>query len=485
MAGALRRGAEAFEALRRCVEACGEPCEGSIMHTWNSWAPVPAMEAKQRTNLFHLAQSLGGSALILEVGFNAGHSVCLMLLANASAKVVAFDLCEHRYTKPCVEVLRRFFGPRLELVEGSSTNTLPEYRQRKLGFDLFHIDGGHQYHQALADLRNCRALARGEALLVLDDTEIVGVGAAWSDFLAAGALVELAPPHELGRFKHGIGKVVPDSPAKCSACLSLATFACGGCRQVRYCSDACARRHWRRHRAVCSSRWTPPAPLTPLTQIEPALLKSRADGVLVAAEDLAKGAVLFEEPPLAWQPAPARRSSLCTCGHPGVKLCTVCGQASLCGSCTCRMCPELKITQGHVGTFTLVALDVLRRWEEGHLPAESLAAVAAVPTEAVRSAQAVQKVAHFCSAVRWSDRRAEEILAAVIRGRIEHATNASPVARLKVGIGYYPKFARLRAANAHAEANVEVKLAPCPAHACTIQAVLKEAVPAGEPLRVG
>ncbi|CAJ1357859.1 unnamed protein product, partial [Effrenium voratum] len=225
---------------------------------------------------------------------------------------------------------------------------------------------------------------------------------------------------------------------------------------VRYCSDACASRGSQTSLAATSRRvqLSLDAAGAAHTAIEPALLKSRADGaaasdpsVLVAAEDLAKGAVLFEE-----------RSSLCTCGHPGVKLCTVCGQARLCGSCACRMCllaligPELKITQGQV----------LRRWEEGHLPAESLAAVAAVPTEAVRSAQAVQKVAHFCSAVRWSDRRAEEILAAVIRGRIEHATNASPV-----GIGYYPKFARLRAANAHAEA------------------VLKEAVPAGEPLRVG
>eukprot|EP00435_Cladocopium_sp_Y103_P049797 s1270_g15.t1 len=146
-----------FEELQTCVQASGEPCEGSIMHTWNSFAPVPEMKSKQR-NLFHLAQQAGEGAKILEVGFNAGHSVCLMMLANPTSKVITFDLCEHHYTKPCVEALKRFFGPhRLELVEGSSADTLPRFHRQQpdVQFDLFHVDGGHQYQQALADLKNC------------------------------------------------------------------------------------------------------------------------------------------------------------------------------------------------------------------------------------------------------------------------------------------------------------------------------------------
>ena len=63
------------------------------------------MAGKQR-NLFALAQE---AQKVLEVGFNAGHSVGLMLLAHERLQVTAFDLAEHRYTKGCVEVGRRKF----------------------------------------------------------------------------------------------------------------------------------------------------------------------------------------------------------------------------------------------------------------------------------------------------------------------------------------------------------------------------------------
>lgn len=53
----------------------------------------------------------------------------------------------------------------------------------------------------------------------------------------------------------------------------------------------------------------------------------------------------------------------------------------------------------------MLALEVLRDWEERRLPSDALA-VSEVREEARRAAVAVQKVGHFCSAVRWSDRRA-------------------------------------------------------------------------------
>lgn len=66
----------------------------------------------------------GGSAELAQVGFNAGHSACLLLLANPRARLVAFDLCEHGYARPCAEALRRAFGVhRVELVAGPSGET--------------------------------------------------------------------------------------------------------------------------------------------------------------------------------------------------------------------------------------------------------------------------------------------------------------------------------------------------------------------------
>lgn len=492
---------DAFASLRRCVEASGEPCEGNIMHTWNSWEPQPDMEAKQR-NLFHLSQSLCEQRcepVLLEVGFNAGHSVCLMMLANQRAKVVAFDLCEHTYTKPCAKVLQSIFGQdRLHLVEGSSNATLPEYHQRhpNVRFDLFHVDGGHQYRQALTDLESCCQMAHQDAentsILVLDDTDITGVAAAWADFVAGGHLVERAPPHALGRYRHGVGEVIPYGASRCGACGSAgADWACGGCGQVRYCDDKCGRIHWSLHRTVCSSRARPPPALAQPSEVLPSsLLSNRSDGVLLAAKSLSVGDVLCSEPPLTWQPVPAMRASLCArCGATQALLrCAVCQQVSYCARCRstssspCAMCPELSITQGHVGAFTLVGLEILRDWEEGRLQPGDLLKPSEVAMQQARGCSvSVQKVAHFCSAVRWSDERAEEILAAVIAGRIEHTAAGKPV-----GVGYYPSFARLRAGATSCEkANVSLRILQGSKHAFTIQAVVSQPIPEGAALHLG
>lgn len=481
-----------FQELQRCVQASGEPCEGSIMHTWNSFAPVPEMKSKQR-NLFHLAQQAGEGAKILEVGFNAGHSVCLMMLANPTSKVVAFDLCEHHYTKPCAEALKRFFGPhRLELVEGSSANTLPSFHRQQpdVHFDLFHVDGGHQYQQALADLKNCRAMARqppAVSTVVMDDTDLVGVGAAWEDFLAAGGALPLEAPYPLGHYKHGIGEVIPfpAMQATCSSCGGCAVYACGSCGEVRYCGETCGRAHWRRHRQVCRARVKPPPDLAPLQEVIPSdLLRSRTDGVLVAAQDLPVGRLLFEEPPLAWQAAPPMRRHFCArCGTSASarSLRCGCGQATFCESCgvKCKMCPELSITRGHVGAFTLVALEVLRDWENHQLPRHALsAATAEAQDEARRVTAAVQKVAHFCSAVRWSDQRAEELVGSIISGRVQHASAAA------VGVGYYPKLARLRAKNSSHQANVELQFRPSKEHAFALQVLVLSSISEGEVIHV-
>eukprot|EP00913_Durusdinium_trenchii_P006856 g6447.t1 len=157
--------------------------------------------------------------------------------------------------------------------------------------------------------------------------------------------------------------------------------------------------------------------ISPLDKVVPSdLLSSRADGALLATQDLPVGQLLFEEVPLAWQPAPNLRRRLCVaCGVPAAKLCGGCEQVSLCGACdTCKMCPELSITRGHVSAFTLVALQVLRDWEEHRLPPEALTMTQAAPLEAQRLTPSVQKVAHFCSAVRWSDQRNG---AALVQGR--------------------------------------------------------------------
>eukprot|EP00439_Symbiodinium_sp_Y106_P048478 s377_g6.t1 len=333
--------------------------------------------------------------------------------------------------------------------------------------------------------------AEKTSILVLDDTDITGVAAAWADFVAAGRLVERAPPHELGRYRHGVGEVIPYGASRCSACGSAgADWACGGCGQVRYCDDKCGRIHWSLHRTVCSSRARPsPAlaePSEAMQALPSSLVASRSDGVLLAAKSLFAGDVLCSEPPLAWQPVPAMRASLCArCGATQALLrCAVCQQVNYCTRCRsassspCIMCPELSITQGHAGAFTLVGLEILRDWEEGRLqPGDLLKPSGVVMQQARGCSTSVQKVAHFCSAVRWSDERAEEILAAVVAGRIEHTAGGKPV-----GVGYYPSFARLRAgATPYEKANVSLRILQGSKHAFTIQAVPRDDQPKRAP----
>lgn len=45
------------------------------------------------------------AGVVIEIGFNAGHSSLLMLAAHPTLHVVAFDLCEHSYTRQFTELL--------------------------------------------------------------------------------------------------------------------------------------------------------------------------------------------------------------------------------------------------------------------------------------------------------------------------------------------------------------------------------------------
>lgn len=126
----------------------------------------------KQVNLFNLAKN---AKYILEIGFNAGHSTALMLLANPSSKILHFDLCEHAYGKRCYEFLKSVFGPErfIELVGGDSRSTVPAYKQTVadmgIQFDLIHIDGGHTDLVAMSDISHCKDYACKDNIVVVDD----------------------------------------------------------------------------------------------------------------------------------------------------------------------------------------------------------------------------------------------------------------------------------------------------------------------------
>jgi predicted O-methyltransferase YrrM len=186
---ALEKVAPDLAALDEVVRASGEPLEGNLLYMHQSFEPNPKNQAKQQ-NLYSLARALPAEdAVIVEIGFNAGHSCLLMLAAHPTARIVVFDLCEHSYTLRCFEVLSVAYPGRLELLRGRSQQTVPERLcSSRLRADLFHIDGDHSPAGARTDLQNCALLARPGAQVVFDDVCFSPLKAIWTELHDAGLL---------------------------------------------------------------------------------------------------------------------------------------------------------------------------------------------------------------------------------------------------------------------------------------------------------
>lgn len=110
--------------------------------------------------------------MVMEIGFNAGHSAELFLKTNPDIKLVSFDIGIHDYVCIGKEYIDHMYPNRHTLIIGDSTKTVPEYIEShpNVKFDIIFIDGGHSYEVAKADILNCAKLAHNETIVILDDT---------------------------------------------------------------------------------------------------------------------------------------------------------------------------------------------------------------------------------------------------------------------------------------------------------------------------
>jgi hypothetical protein len=152
-------------ALSEIIKSSGELLEGNVFYEHHSSDfNVNSAFQHKRLNLFYYGKL---AVDILEIGFNAGHSALLYLLANPYSKIHFFDLGEHQYSRMCFDYLNHNFPGRLSVTWGDSTVTIPQYPITL--FDFIHIDGGHTRFIAESDFHNCRSLARSHTLLMIDD----------------------------------------------------------------------------------------------------------------------------------------------------------------------------------------------------------------------------------------------------------------------------------------------------------------------------
>jgi predicted O-methyltransferase YrrM len=122
--------------------------------------------------------------VILETGFNMGHSSILICEAVKSAKLIdpnymskdvnfyIFDICEHHCAKSNFEVVKNTYQDFLNLhfIEGSTFDTLKNYVDvNNLQIDFAEIDGDHSYEGVKHDITCVWDRINTNGIIYVDD----------------------------------------------------------------------------------------------------------------------------------------------------------------------------------------------------------------------------------------------------------------------------------------------------------------------------
>jgi predicted O-methyltransferase YrrM len=167
-----------FEKIAEILNNIGERIEGNLICDIHSENIVVERNRPKILNLQNLTE---GKKKICEIGFNAGHSLLLMLEKNPTAEYLIFDLNAHSYTEPCLEYIKSVYpDTKIEVVFGDSTHTINDFLEKnpdKINtFDFIHIDGGHSLHLVVSDFHSCKRLSSENGIVIFDDYDWDGIG---------------------------------------------------------------------------------------------------------------------------------------------------------------------------------------------------------------------------------------------------------------------------------------------------------------------
>jgi len=177
--------------LNELVVSTGERLEGNCLYQHDREFEYHRFNKEfLRKNLFQLCKAANS---IMEIGFNAGHSVALYTHANPNITVRSFDICIHKYTKLCAQYITDKTQYDFKLTAGDSKHTLKSYDPTSK-FDLIHIDGGHGYNAASSDLTECKKFSTKDTLIIVDDAYLSAIAKLIHESVQANRIVEIDYP---------------------------------------------------------------------------------------------------------------------------------------------------------------------------------------------------------------------------------------------------------------------------------------------------
>jgi hypothetical protein len=159
--------------------------EGNSFYHHQSIREYPELYNKQ-LNLFWCGKQV--PSRICEIGFNAGHSAMLLLLASSATTFTIFDIGHHQYTQLCLNYIEHIFPQvAFEYIVGDSTQTMPTQMEgRHQTYDLVHVDGGHSEFCATSDMKHADILLKPGGIMVVDDTDAPQINGLVNLYLASG-----------------------------------------------------------------------------------------------------------------------------------------------------------------------------------------------------------------------------------------------------------------------------------------------------------
>lgn len=190
--------------LEKIIISCGEKLEGNCFYEHHTLKKNDLFKNKQ-SNIMNMAKK-GND--IMEIGFNAGHSCLLMLMANPNCKITAIDICEHKYVTPCFKYLNEKFNNRVTLITGDSHTVLSKLHETfpQLKFDVIHIDGNHDYTHANVDFFLTKNLAiPARTICIFDDTNMEHLGELWKSYIVNKHITPYPEVLRTHFYEHSIG----------------------------------------------------------------------------------------------------------------------------------------------------------------------------------------------------------------------------------------------------------------------------------------